>query len=162
MEQFYFSFIRPILEYADIVWDNITVELSTQIERLNIEAARIITGGSKLTKILDLYKELGWEPLEKRRDKHKIIHFHKMVHGLVPAYLCDLIPSKISESHSHNTRQSDNISLIKCRTKQYQNSFLPSSIILWNNLHDDIKNNPSISYLKRYLNRNIYPPPPIF
>ena len=158
----YLSFIRPVLEYADIIWDNISVELSHKLERLNQEAARIVSGGTKLTNILNLYNELGWEPLENRRKKHKIIHFHKMVHGQVPEYLRNLVPPKICESHTHNTRQADNINLTKYKTTHYKNSFLPSTISLWNSLPDDVKKNPSISHLKRHLNKNIKPPPPYF
>ena len=85
-----------------------------------------------------------------------------MVHGLTPVYLNRLVPPKENERHSHNTRQSDNIMQIKCRTTCYKNSFLPSTIQLWNDLPVDIKNNPSISNLKRHLNRNINTPPPYY
>ena len=39
----YFAFIRPILEYADVVWDNCTQSSSELLEKVQIEAARIIT-----------------------------------------------------------------------------------------------------------------------
>lgn len=40
----YFAFIRPVLEYGDVVWDNCTDEQSNLLESIQIEAARIITG----------------------------------------------------------------------------------------------------------------------
>ena len=43
----YFSFVRPILEYADIIWDNITEYLVNIIESIQLEAARIVRGGNR-------------------------------------------------------------------------------------------------------------------
>ena len=59
----YFSFVRPILEYADIIWDNITEYLVNKIESIQLEAARIVTGGNRLAPRYLLYKETGWEQL---------------------------------------------------------------------------------------------------
>jgi hypothetical protein len=42
----YISFLRPILEYADTVWDNITKGEREDIERIQLEAARIISGAT--------------------------------------------------------------------------------------------------------------------
>ena len=63
----YFAFIRPILEYGGIVWDNCSQELSNLLENIQVEAARIITGLRKNSSRKALYLELGWEPLSKRR-----------------------------------------------------------------------------------------------
>ena len=40
----YLSFIRPVLEYADIVWNNCTLHESNLLESVQVEAGRIITG----------------------------------------------------------------------------------------------------------------------
>ena len=60
----YFSFIRPVLEYGDVVWDNCTEEQSKLLESVQIEAARIITGLRRNSSVNHLYKELGWETLK--------------------------------------------------------------------------------------------------
>ncbi|KAK3099965.1 hypothetical protein FSP39_012658 [Pinctada imbricata] len=44
----YFSFIRPILEYGDIIFDNCPNYCCEKLESVNIEAARIVTGATKL------------------------------------------------------------------------------------------------------------------
>ena len=38
-----FSFIRPLLEYADVVWDNCTQHEANELEKIQVEAARIVT-----------------------------------------------------------------------------------------------------------------------
>ena len=40
LEKIYLTFIRPILEYADVVWDNKTLFLINKLENVQIEAAR--------------------------------------------------------------------------------------------------------------------------
>ena len=65
----YFSFIRPLLEYADIVWNNCTQYESLCLEQIQYEAARIVTGATRLVSINSLLTETGWETLSARRKK---------------------------------------------------------------------------------------------
>ena len=67
----YISFIRPILEYSDVVWDNITQYEVNAIQKIQNEAARIVTGATKLVSLDMLNQEIGWESLQVRRSKHK-------------------------------------------------------------------------------------------
>ncbi len=73
LEKMYLSFIRPLLEYSSIVWDNCTNGDKEKLESVQIEAARIVTGATKLCKIENLYIETGWETLQVRRDRQKLI-----------------------------------------------------------------------------------------
>ena len=46
LEKMYFAYIRPIFEYANVVWDSAPRQhyYFTTIEKLQISAARIVTG----------------------------------------------------------------------------------------------------------------------
>ena len=44
LNQIYISYVRPILEYSSTVWDNCTAEQARSLEKLQNEAARIVTG----------------------------------------------------------------------------------------------------------------------
>ena len=48
LEIIYVSFIRPLLEYADVVWDNCILYDGNALEKIQLEAARIVTGTTKL------------------------------------------------------------------------------------------------------------------
>jgi hypothetical protein len=48
LQTIYISFIRPILEYGDIGFDNCTLEQKTAFGNVQYEAARIVTGATKL------------------------------------------------------------------------------------------------------------------
>jgi hypothetical protein len=74
-----------------------------------IEAARIVTGGTRLVSINSLYKETGWETLQARRENHKKKYFYKMVNGLVPPYLSAIVPCNFENIHDYNTRQAASI-----------------------------------------------------
>ena len=63
----YFTFIRPILEYADVVCNNCTQYEVNDSEKIQIEAFRIVTGATKLVSINSLTNETGWESLSNRR-----------------------------------------------------------------------------------------------
>ena len=56
-----------MLEYADIIWNNIPEYLGDKLERIQIEAARIVTGATKLCSKQNLYYDTGWETLSERR-----------------------------------------------------------------------------------------------
>ena len=60
----YFTFIRPILEYADVVWNNCTQYEVNELEKIQNEAARIVTGATKLVSIDSLSHETGWETVK--------------------------------------------------------------------------------------------------
>ena len=67
-------------------------------DKVQNDAARIVTGCTKLVSIVDLYREAGWETLDQRRRKHKLILFYKMMYGLAPNYLNNLIPLTVGSS----------------------------------------------------------------
>ena len=54
----YIAFIRPLLEYADVIWDNCSQYEKDELEKVQIETARISTGATKLISISNLYKEI--------------------------------------------------------------------------------------------------------
>ena len=87
LEKMYISYVRPLIEYGDSLWDNRSTESINQLESIHIEAARVITGANKLCSIQKLFADLGWESLQKRRNKHNLVIFYKILHGIAPTYL---------------------------------------------------------------------------
>lgn len=162
LEKMYFSYIRPLLEYSDSVWDNASTESKKQLDAVHIEAARIITGATKLCSLEKLFADLGWDSLQERRNKHKLMILYKIINGLTPQYLQDIMPPLVQETTSYNLRNSDDIRNPRANTNLFFNSFFPSTIRAWNNLSDDIKNSTSVSSFKYHLNRNGITPPKYF
>jgi hypothetical protein len=59
LEKIYLVFIRPILEYASEVSDNCGQANCNRLEKIQIEAARIVTGLSIYASFDSIYKETG-------------------------------------------------------------------------------------------------------
>ena len=102
LERIYFAFIRPLLEYSDSIWDNCSNECKSQLGYIHNEAAGIVSGATKLCSIQKLLAELGWETLQERRSKHKLVIFYKIKNGLAPSYLSDLLPPHVSDTNPYN------------------------------------------------------------
>lgn len=153
LQTIYFSFIRPVLEYADVVWNNCTTQESNELDKIQNEAARIVTGATKLISINNLYQETGWELLSSRRSTHKLVLFYKMVNRQVPDYLSDLVPNSVGSQSRYSLRNERNLQAIACKTSLYANSFLPSTINQWNSLPDDIKHSPTLNIFKSKLKK---------
>ena len=65
LEKLYMTYVRPILEYCNIIWDNCTKKETDEIEAVQLAAARIVTGGKRGTRHRLLYEETQWKTLEK-------------------------------------------------------------------------------------------------
>ena len=63
LEKMYIAFKSPLLEYSDSVWDNSPAYVKKQLDDIHYEAARIITGGTKLCSHDKLLSDLGWDTL---------------------------------------------------------------------------------------------------
>ena len=135
LETIYLTFIRPLLEYGDVIWDNCTQYEKNELDMIQNEAARITTGTTKLVSLDKLYKEVGWQTLHRRQHDHKItLFFYKMFNQLTPVYLSPLIPQQVNAISHHNLRNSNDIHTIRSNTSLYHNSFLPSTLRQWNSL----------------------------
>ena len=55
-----------------------------ELDKIQLEEARIVSGTTKLVSSASLYMELGWESLSSRRRKHKLVMFYKIINGLCP------------------------------------------------------------------------------
>ena len=93
----YKALIRPVLEYADVLWDNCTLRECDLIESIQYESARVITGAMKGTSRSRLLDELAWEDMKTRRSIHKLVLYYKIVNNLTPKYLSDLLPQTVQQ-----------------------------------------------------------------
>ena len=128
LNKIYISFVRPTLEYANIVWDNCTQYEANAIEKIQTEAATIVTWATRLVSLDMLSKETGWESLRDRRYKHKMCQFYKMINDLTPTYLTSLVPSTVENTSAYNLRDSQNIRPLLTRTQLYHKSFYPLAL----------------------------------
>ena len=150
LQTIYFSFIRPFLEYADVVWDNCTQQQINKLDKMQIEAGRIVSGTTKLVAIDKLYRELGWLKLSERRKLHKLFLFYKMQNGLAPDYLIGLVPHRVWNETPYSLRNADNYQQVHATSRLYFDLFIPSTIREWNNLPADVKSDRDTPKIPKY------------
>ena len=118
----YGGYVRPILEYADVVWhSSITFKQSRDIESIQRRACRIILGNS-YESYVDALGTCQFDSLFERRENH----CHRFAEGLLNNERTkSLLPPSRFECHGRSLRNSANISQIPVRTKRFENSPIP-------------------------------------
>ena len=108
-----------------------------------------------------MYNEVGWVPLSQRRKENKllILILHKIVQGLAPNYLNDLLPPLVGQDMQYHLRNFSNFIEPLCRLEIYKKSFFPSAISLWNSLPLDVRNIHDIGDFKRLIVKKPRPIP---
>ena len=145
----YKAFIRPHLDYGDIIYDRAYNESFHQkLESIQYNAALAITRAIRGTSRAKLYQELGLESLQERRWHRKIFKVQS------PDYLFKILPSI---KRAYNTRNVDYIPCFNTRHKFFMNSFFPSTLIEWSNLDINIRNSESYAIFKKSILRFIRP-----
>ena len=139
LEILYTSFIRPILEYSQSVWNNCTQAHKSSIESVQLAAMRVITGGIRGTSHDKLYQETKFVSTYERRHRHCMVIFYKIVHGYTPEYLRELLPPKVHTRNRYEVRNSNEYSQYNNRTITYSNTYFPKHTKIWNDIDDSIK-----------------------
>ena len=145
----YKAFVRPHLDYGDIIYDNPGNDtFCHKIESVQYNAALAITGAIRGTSREKLYQELGFEHLSDRRWCRRLCFFYKIKNKQTATYLRELLPSPNS---SYNLRTNKIHNTPTSRTERFQFSFFPYCISKWNQLNPELQNSVSLQSFKRSL-----------
>ena len=89
-------------------WYNITKYEADELEKIQLEAARIVSGTNELVSHDNLYRDTSWGNSNSRRRQHKITLYYKMINYLTPPYPSSLPPpSLVGEISRYLLRNSD-------------------------------------------------------
>ena len=157
----YKSFVRPHLDYSDLIYDQPNNEsFCQQIESVQYNASLAITGAIKGTSRLKLYNEIGLESLKFRRWFRKLCTFYKIKSTGLPSYLYDLIPKS---SHMYNTRSVENVAMLYSRTDIFKYSCFLSAISEWNKSDLKMRQSKTLLTFRNALIKIVRPiPEPIY
>ena len=151
----YKLYVRPHLDYGDVIYHNQRADLMNIIEQVQYKAALIVSGCWQGTNRETLYDELGWESLSERRWSRRMTMFYKILNGMAPPYLSDHLPDDSLRSNVYSRR--NGIRLPFSRTCRHESSFVPFCIKNWNNLDNTIKSAPTLSIFKTNLIKFVRP-----
>ena len=103
----YKTFVRPHLDYGDMIYDQTyNASFHRKPESVPYSACLVITGTIRGTSYEKLNQELGLETLQSSRWFWKLCLFQKIVNNQSPSYLFDYIPST---DRIYNTRNAADV-----------------------------------------------------
>ena len=121
MEAAFMGLVRPMLEYAGVVWDPYTANLCSEIEKVQRRAVRFVTS--------DYY---NFEPgtLKQRRTASTLIYFNQVLHSL-SALSIDNLPAPTRKTRHMHTKH---LMVHFARTNAFKFSFVSRANVAWNSL----------------------------
>ena len=121
----YKAFLRPLIDYGDIIYDQPQNEsFCEKLESVQYKVALAITGAIQGTSREKIYKELGLEALKNRRWYKRLYFIFKIMNEEAPKYLTNILPKCQQTIATRN----NNIPTFYCRTDCFKFSFFPSTL----------------------------------
>lgn len=148
------AFVTSRLDYCNSLLHGISSSLTAKLQHVLNTAARIVTGTKIGNHITPVLKSLHWLPVVQRCAFKTALLTFKVIHGLAPSYLCELIRYS---STFRDLRSINDVFLDVPKSKSCIGSraFVFSAPKLWNDLPKDIRTCVSLisfkSKLKTYL-----------
>ena len=127
LNQIYFSYLLPVLEYASIVWDGCAAHTSDTLDKIQNEAARIVTGLTRSITLNKLYKKCGSLSLTERKRQQKLSFMFKAHQDLLPTYISDLMPPLVRHISNYPLQNMNNYSVPYARTEIFKKSCILSN-----------------------------------
>ena len=149
----YKALIQPVFDYCDVVWGN-----KQRACHQNPETAELCSPSNHIQgydiRSADIPKQLNWEELALRRDKHLSLLMYDTINHKVPKYLSDLFLNSCEnnpyKSRLRNLEHNVVLNYIP-RTEYYKGSFSYRGAKQWNSLPHDFKASESKAILKKKL-----------
>ena len=92
----YKSLVRPVLEYASIVWAPHTISGTTSVEKVQRFSARFICNDySRSSSVTEMLQSLSLPTLSQCQDTAKLVFMYKVLHQVVDV--------SVPDSYSHLT-----------------------------------------------------------
>ena len=149
---FYNTMIKPIFDYANLVWgDKRNIVLMDSLQILQSRAAKIILDRDYFASASDALNELGWIPLNTQRSLDRCMFVFKCINGLVDF---DLNIHAGSSIHSHNTRNKSIFRKPICHTNWGMLRTNDHCVHDYNNLSCAVKEITDINTFKQVLRMN--------
>ena len=150
--QIYKCFVRPHLDYGEIIYD--VKSFQQKLESIQFNAVSAIIETIRGTSREKIYPELGLESLQDRCWYRKLRIFYRILNSMSLKYISDIIPRTISWRHSSRNA---NILLVIVNSNYFMSTFFPSKITEWNKVDLSSCNSTSLYIFKRRLSQFVKP-----
>ena len=87
LKKFYQGYILPLIDYGSVTWSGTSSTNLDRILELQKRAARIILLVDYNTPSTTVFREIGWQPINKRLTYNKAVLIYKALNKLTPEYI---------------------------------------------------------------------------
>ena len=116
--------IQPYFDYCSPLWDICGKHLLDELQKYQNRGARIIAGVSYEIDSADVLETLGWETLERRRQRMKSVFLYKILNDYTAPNLKQSLVGSYPMTVSYNLRSTDtDIALPKPRREFLKKTF---------------------------------------
>ena len=159
LDQIYKLYIRPHLDYGDIIYHRhdpqMSLDITKRLDQTQYSAALAVTGAWRGTSRQRLYEELGWENLHDRRWFRRLCHFFNLRKSHHPTYLYEEIPDVREVPYS--LRHVNEYEPIIHKTVRFSHTYFHNVLAVWNALENDIRESNTLGVFKGKLLAKIRP-----
>ena len=142
----YKSLVRPILDYASVIWSPYHQHNIHSIEMVQRRAARFVYSNyDRYASVTQMLTNIGWLTMSQRREKLRAIMLFKIINNLVKVSATDeLLNPQTNATRGHTRR----FKQLNTNIDSYLHSFFPATIKLWNKLPEDLINHTDLQRFK--------------
>ena len=150
------SLVTSRLDYCNGLLCGISEGLILKLQRVQNNAARMITGTKKYDHITPVLRDLHWLQIKQRIQFKVLLLVYKCIRGTAPSYLRDLLirhdPPRTLRSSSKDLLYIPKTNLITYGDRAFS-VYAPNA---WNELPNDIKAAENIAIFKRQLKTHLF------
>lgn len=132
----YKTLIRPMLEYAVIIWDPFTKRNINQLEKVQNKGLRFIYNSYGRTSVSELLVKSGLQPVVDRNRTCRLKFFYQLINGHLNVDNAGIL--RYSSGYATRKRHSKTITPLPSRINCHKYSFFPRTINDWNSLTNDV------------------------
>ena len=145
------SLVTSRLDYCNGLLCGITDELLYRLQKVQNNAARVISGFKKYDHITPVLKDLHWLPIRKRIEFEILLLTFQYMQGCAPLYLRKLLVKQANtgtlRSNTKNVLQIPHTNMKRFCDRAF-GAYAPR---LWNELTDNIKAVDSVQNVRKQL-----------
>ena len=150
------AFISSKLDHCNALLSGLQKSQVKRLQYVQNSAARLLTSTSRYEHVTPVLRSLHWLPVSARIDFKILLLVFKVLNGLGPLYLCELLEPYIPNRNLRSSRKKL-LMVPKCNLKTYgYRAFSHRAPTLWNALPDDIRQVDHIQTFKSKLKTHLF------